>query len=277
VSIVELNLLVSGIVASFLPKGSVSLLYYGSRFMNIPLGIFAVALTSVLLPHFSRVVLYAPRRLNFYILETAKLVSWVVVPFILIMMFLSKPLFEMILFAKKGTPAQVTEASLILIIYLVGLLFFCLNKVLLSVFYSMKDTWSTTKTAAISAVSNLVGDIVGMYVWGTYGIAASAALAGMVMTFMCFYFLHTRHGFTFYSGNYFNFLGRYVVQLLFGSLLFVVGYYTAHMYAPQMWWLAWVEHWIGFWVFACTWALVVMGCLYLTRKFFKLNVYFLNR
>ncbi len=277
VSIVELNLLVSGIVASFLPKGSVSLLYYGSRFMNIPLGIFAVALSSVLLPHFSRVVLYAPRRLNFYILETAKLISWVILPFILFMMFLSAPLFEMILFAKKGSSAQISEASLILIIYLIGLLFFCLNKVLLSVFYSMKDTWATTKAAAVSAITNLIGDIVGMYIWGTYGIAAAAALSGIIMTFMCFYFLHTRHGFTFYSGNYFNFLGRYVVQLCLGSLFFVVSYYTAQMYAQQIWWLAWVNHWIGFWVFTCTLALFVMSCLYLTRKKLKIDVYFLNR
>ena len=43
VSIVEINLFVSGIVASFLPYGSPTLLYYGSRFMNIPLGVFAVA------------------------------------------------------------------------------------------------------------------------------------------------------------------------------------------------------------------------------------------
>ncbi len=277
VSIVELNLFVSGIVASFLPKGSVSLLYYGSRFMNIPLGVFAVALTSVLLPHFSRVVLYAPKRLNFYILESAKLVTWVVIPVTLVMMFVSNPLFEMVLFSKKGTSAQIAEASLILTIYLVGLLFFCLNKILLSIFYSMKDTWSTTQASGVSAITNLVGDIVGMLLWGTYGIAGAAAFSGVIMTFMCFYFLHSRHGFTFYSGNYFNFLGRYAVQLFIGSAIFLIGYYTVVMYVPSFWWLAWFKHVVGYWVFTCTWAFAVMVGLYLTRRWFRIEVYFLNR
>ncbi len=271
VSIVEINLLVSGIFASYLPKGSVTLLHYGSRFMNIPLGVVAVALTSVLLPHFSRVVLYAPRRLNFYILESAKLVTWVVIPVTLAMIFLSKPIYEMILFSKKQTAAQVSEAGFILMIYLCALLFLCLNKILLSVFYSMKDTTSTTIAAGVSALVNLGGDAAGMYLWGSYGIAAAVVWSGITMTFMCFYFLRTKHGFTFYSGNYFNFLGRYVVQLLLASLIFVVGYYTAHMH------LVWVKHWLGFWVFASTWALIVMAGLYLTRKLFKLDVYFLNR
>ncbi len=271
VSIVEANLLISGIFASYLPKGSMTLLYLGSRYMNIPLGVFAVALTSVLLPHFSRVVLYAPRRLNFYILEAAKLVTWVIVPVTLIMIFLSRPLFEMVLFSKNQTAAQVTEASFILIIYLCALLFLCLNKILLSVFYSMKDTTSTTIAAAASAVVNLAGDIVGIYLWGSYGIAAAVIWSAVTMTCMCFYFLRTKHGFRFYSANYFNFLGRYVVQLLLGGLVFIGGYYTAHMH------MAWVTHWIGFWVFACTWSVAVMAGMYLTRKMFKLEVYFLNR
>lgn len=277
VSIVEVNLLVSGMVASFLPKGSISLLYYGSRFMNIPLGVFAVALTSVLLPHFSRVVLYAPKRLNFYILETAKIVTWVVVPIALVMMFFSKPLFEMILFSKKGTPAQVIEASLILTIYLMALLFLCLNKILLSVFYSMKDTTSTTISAAVSAIVNLCGDVVGMYLWGTYGIAGAVALSGITMTFMCFYFLRKKHGFTFYSGNYFNFFGRYVFQLLLGGLIFIVGYQTVHMYALRVGWLSWVNHVVGFWAFAGVWSLAIMLGVYATRRLFKIDIYFLKR
>lgn len=270
-SIVELNNLVSGMVASYLPKGSVSLLYYGSRFMNVTLGVFAVALTSVLLPHFSRVVLYAPRRLNFYILETVKIISWVVLPVVLLMTFFSKSLFSMVLFSKSGTQAQAAEAGGILVIYLVGLLFLCLNKVLLSVFYSLKDTWSTTKTSGVCALVNLCGDVVGMFLWGTYGIAGAASLSGIVMTFLCFYFLHKRHGFTFYSGNYFNFLGRYVTQLAIAGIIFLTGYYTFMTYVP------WATHPILYWVFAGAWSLVLMGGVFLTRKYFGLKVYFLSK
>ncbi|KKQ48681.1 MAG: Integral membrane protein MviN [candidate division TM6 bacterium GW2011_GWF2_38_10] len=277
VSIVELNLLVSGIVASFLPKGSVSLLYYGSRFMNIPLGVFAVALSSVLLPHFSRVVLYAPKRLNFYILETAKSVTWIVLPFVLAMTFFAKPLFAMILSSKHGGTEHVHQACIILSLYLVGLLFFCLNKILLNVFYAMKDTWSTTKSSAISAFVNIAGDIVGMLIWGTYGIAGACAFSGIIMTFSCFYYLKKKHGFRFYSGNYFNFLGRYCTQLTVVSAGFLILFYTAQHYALTIPYLQWILTGIGFWFFAGILTFCSVLFIFVTRSLFGINLYFLKK
>ena len=92
-SIVEVNLFLDSTVSSFLSKGSYTLLYYGARLMGIPLGVFAVAFSSILLPHFSRVVLYAPKRLGFYLLESAKLVFWVTVPAALMMTVLARKIF----------------------------------------------------------------------------------------------------------------------------------------------------------------------------------------
>ena len=51
--------------ASFLPIGSVTLIKYGSRFMGIPLGVFAAALSTILLPHFTRVSMQTPENYNF--------------------------------------------------------------------------------------------------------------------------------------------------------------------------------------------------------------------
>jgi putative peptidoglycan lipid II flippase len=277
VSIVELNLFIGTIVASFLPKGSISLLYYGSRFMNIPLGVFAVALSSILLPHFSRLVLYAPRRLNFYILEVVKLVSWVIIPFTLLFMFTSRQLFATILFSKHGSLEHIEQAGWILVLYLSGLLFFCLNKILLSVFYSLKDTKTTTIVTMISALVNLFGDIIGMTIWGAYGIAGSAAVSGVTLTLLCFLFLKRRHQVRFYSGNYFNFLGRYCVQILIAGVLFIVSYFTIMSYLSTSAWYNFFAHRFGYWGIICPLAGLVFALLFLTRDLFGVNLYFLNK
>lgn len=276
VSIVELNLFVSGIVASFLPKGSISLLYYGSRFMNIPLGMFAVALSSILLPHFSRVVVFAPKRLNFYILEVTKLVSWIIIPATLFLMFVSENLFRTLLGAKSDTDL-IMQAKWILILYLLGLLFLCLNKILLSVFYALKDTWSTTIAAMISALVNLGGDIIGMHFWGVYGIAAANTIAGITMTGLCFYFLHTRHNFRFYSGNYFNFLGRFVIQLCLGCALFAAAFLMIINHVPSGAWYNFFALGMGYWIIVTVLGLLLMGLLFMSKRLFSVELYFLNK
>jgi len=276
VSIVELNLLVSGIVASFLPKGSISLLYYGSRFMNIPLGMFAVALSSILLPHFSRVVLFAPKRLNFYILEVTKLVTWVIIPATLFLMFVSENLFKTLL-GTKADALQIKQAKWILILYLLGLIFLCLNKILLSVFYALKDTWSTSIAAIICASVNLGCDIVGMYYWGAYGIAAANTISGITMTALCFLFLHTRHEFRFYAGNYFKFLGRYCAQLFLGCALFLVAFLFLLNYLASGAWHNFFMFGIGYWIIVTLLGLSLMGLMFVTKRLFSVELYFLNK
>lgn len=277
VSIMEINLFIGGMIASFLPKGSVSLLYYGSRFMNIPLGIFAVALSSILLPHFSRMVLYAPKRLSFYLLEVTKFVTWVILPATLVFLFISHHFFAYILLGEKATPLQLTEATGTLMIYLLGLLFFCLNKILLSLFYSVKDTWATTLTSGASALVNLLGDVIALFTIGIYGIAASTVVAGASMTVLCFYFLAKRHSITFYAGNYLNFLLRYLMQVGLGVVAFYYGFTALQQIFLGSSWERFFLIGMGYWGVVGLLSVAIMGIMFLTRKFFGVRVYFLDR
>ena len=92
-SVMEISLFIDTSFASYLPAGSISLIYYANRFMGIPLGVFAAAFSTILLPHFSRISTYAPKRLNFYLLESAKLVFWVTIPCTAALIFFSDKIF----------------------------------------------------------------------------------------------------------------------------------------------------------------------------------------
>lgn len=284
VSIFEINLFIGTSVASYLPEGSVSLLHYGSRFMNIPLGIFAVALSSILLPHFSRTVLYAPKRLNFYLLEVAKLVSWVILPAMCYFLFVSHNFFEYILLGKKATAYQIHQSVIIFMIYIMGLWFFCMNKILLNIFYSMKDTTSSTIASSISALVNVAGDLIWLYLFFTYdlttiapyGIAVAAVLAGATLCFSSFIFLKKRHAFSFYAGNFGNFLWRYLIQLSTGILLFYGMYTLLKSYLAKTAWHHFFMQGLGYWPLTGIMAALVLGYLYKTRKLFGIKVYFLE-
>lgn len=276
VGIVEINLFVSRAFASFLPNGSITLLYIGQRFMNVPIGMFAVAFSSILLPHFSRITLYAPKRLNFYILEAVKFVSWVIIPIVLFLMFCSENIFITFL-GSKATPENIFQAKWILILYVCGLLFICLNRVLLNVFYAMKDTVATSIAVCISAVINIIGDIVGIYFFGAYGIAMANTVAGLSLTLTCFYLLGKRHQFHFYTGNYFNFLGRYVVQLAAAVSVFMMVYAAIihQMLTTPMY--QFISTGLGYWLLVPPLALACMVGIFFTRRLFAVDLYFLKR
>lgn len=276
VSIVEINLFVSGIVASFLPKGAVSLLYYGARFLHLPVGMFAVAFSSILLPHFSRVVLYAPKRMSFYLLEATKFVCWVVIPIALSLAIVSERLFIVLFSLKKGAIVHATQAKWILIFYLCGLIFLCLNKVFMNIFYSIKDTMSTTIISIVGAIVNVVGDIIGMKLWGAYGIAGATSLSALVMTMLSLFYLKRKHKYRFYIMDFLNFLIRFFVQLAIIAGVSIILFLLLNTISGGSL-FAFATSLFGYWIFVG----VCVGLFFLvslaTNKLFGIRVYFLKK
>lgn len=279
VSIIEINLFIDGIIGSYLPTGSVSLIEYSSRFMNIPVGIFAVGFATVLLPQFSRYALYAPKRLNFYVLEVTKLVTFFIVPTMLFLMFLAEPIFSILMLGKKGTLADIWIAKWLLIVFCSGLVFFCLNKILINVFYSLHDTTFPTIALTISTVVNFIGNIIGMKLYGAFGIAASTSISAVVLTILCLLFLKIKHKFRFYLGNYFNFAWRYFLQLIMASTIFYAFYWLFFRYlllnVPSIY-LFFSASW-GYWFIIFPFAMLAGAFILLTRRFFGIELYFLSK
>ncbi len=273
VGVVELNLFLDNQISSFLHEGAYSLLYYGNRFMNMPLGIFGVALSTVLLPHFSRIALFAPKRLSFYLVEVAKFVTWVIVPSTLFLFFIAHKIF----FHMLSKPENIAEASGILIFYSAGLVFFCFNKILINMFYAMRDTWSPTIASIIATVANLFFNIIGMYFFGSFGIAASTSISGVILTGMCLFYLRKKHKFRFYSGSYLLFWSRYAGQLTAGISLFLASYYAFLQLCSLAGWHSFFYIRWGYWLFTIPLFLSTMVFMFYTKNFFRIKLYFLNK
>ena len=277
VSIIEINLFIDTSLASFLSQGSVSLLYYCGRFMNIPIGIFAVGFATVLLPQFSRFAIYAPKRLNFYVLEVTKFVSFIIIPAMLVLIFISEPIFSVIMLGKKATLHDVWLAKWILIVYSTGLVFYCLNKILVNVFYALHDTKTPTIALAISTIVNFVCNVIGMIFWGAFGIAGSTVISSIVLSILLFIFLQTKHDLKFYLLNYFKFFIRYMIQILIASLFFFFFYHSFFYYLHNTsWYLFFYESW-GYLLFVLFLASLTCLFIFLSRNLFGIKLYFLSK
>lgn len=277
-SVVEINLFVDSTLASFLHTGAYTLLYLGSRLMQIPLGVFGVAFSSILLPHFSHVGTYAPKRLGFYILEAAKLVLWVTIPAAIFMMFFANKIFLTLFVTPKFPVTRVPEASYILIAALIGLFFFSLNKILLNIFYSLHDTHAPTITSIIFTLFNISASLILMRTLGAAGLALATSLAGLMQTLSLIYYLHTKYKFQLHEKYFFDFAWRYGLQLAVVMPIFwLIHHYLGKfisLFLPNLSLFLLAK--TGFWL----WTLPLMACvfivLYFTRKLFGLRTHFLG-
>ncbi|MFT5062742.1 MAG: putative peptidoglycan lipid II flippase [Gammaproteobacteria bacterium] len=140
-SVSQISLLLGSIIGSMLPAGSVSWLYYADRLMEFPLGIFAIALGTVILPNLSgKWAAGDTVGFNAGLDQGLRLSLLVIVPAAVGLGVFSGPLITTLFQYGQFTPDDVEMARIALIAYSVGLFGFALVKVLVPGFYARQDT-----------------------------------------------------------------------------------------------------------------------------------------
>ena len=186
-SVAQINLLFDTIIASFLITGSVSWLYYSDRLVEFPLGVFGIALATVILPKLSQRHAEADPQAFSRTLDWA--LRWVLLlglPAAIGLIVLSAPLLTTLFQYGEFTATDVQMASLSLMAYSVGLLGFILVKVLAPGFFARQDTRTPVRFGVYSMVLNMLLNLLFVVpmVWlGVNGPHAGLALATALAAF----------------------------------------------------------------------------------------------
>ncbi len=278
-SVMEISLFIDTSFASYLPEGSISLIYYANRFVGIPLGVFAVAFSTILLPHFSRISTYAPKRLNFYLLESAKLVFWVTIPCMLFMILFADKIFTTLFLSKSFTLAQAYQAGYILIAFVIGLFFFSFNKIILNVFYALHETRIPSIVSIIATAVNIILNFLFMANLHAFGLALATTISGILQTILLLYYLRKKFGLHAYLQQFLNFCARYGFQLIGVGCFFLLSYSgilsLIRLLLPQDLAYFFIEK-IGFWLWVGPLSIVAGLLLYYCRSLFGVRLYFLD-
>lgn len=192
-SVAQVNLLIDTVVASFLISGSVSWLYYSDRLVEFPLGIFGVALGTVILPKLSRQHASAEAGGFSQTLDWA--LRWALligVPATVALMLLAYPLLSALFQYGQFDARDVAMSARSLIAFSLGLVAFMLIKVLAPGFYARQDTRSPVKYGVIAMVANTV--LVLLLVWplAHAGLALATSLAAYLNAGLLFTNLRRR-------------------------------------------------------------------------------------
>jgi len=160
-SVAQINLLFDTLIASFLVAGSVSWLYYSDRLVEFPLGVFAIALSTVILPSLSRSHANASDEEFSQTLDWG--LRWVLligIPSTVGLFFMARPMIATLFHYGDFGSGDVDMAGLSLMAYALGLPGFMLVKVLAPAFYSRKDTKTPVRIAVIALVTNMALNLV---------------------------------------------------------------------------------------------------------------------
>ena len=197
VSVSQINLMFDTIIASFLPTGSVSWLYYSDRLMELPLGVFGIAIATVVLPNLSRFQAIKSEK------DFAETLDWglrsvmfIALPASLALIMMAEPILLTLFQYGAFAAEDVSMAVLSLRAYSLGLLAFMLIKVLAPGYYARKDMKTPVSIGIKAMVANMVLNIILVlplyHYWniGHVGLALATSLAaflnaGLLLSGLC--------------------------------------------------------------------------------------------
>lgn len=187
-SVMQINLLFDTLIASFLVSGSVTWLYLSDRMVELPLGIFGIALATVILPNLSQKHAAGDPKAFSQMLDWA--LRWVLVialPAAVALAVLAGPILSTLFLYGDFRPLDVEMASISLLVYSSGLIGFILVKVLAPGYFARQDTKTPVKVGLIAMVSNMLMNVlfvVPMLQLGWTAPHAGLALATSISAFI---------------------------------------------------------------------------------------------
>ena len=194
-AIYELNMLVDTLLASLLPEGSISYLYYGNRLVQLPLGVFGVALGVAILPMLSKQV--ASKEFSEMIKTIAfgiRLILFITIPATIGLILLRFPIVNTLWERGEFNRLTTEGTATALLYYATGLCAFCGLKVIVPAFYSLQDTRTPAKIGIYSMLLNIVLNIILMGPMKHGGLALATSIAAAFNLLLLIHLLRKRIG-----------------------------------------------------------------------------------
>jgi putative peptidoglycan lipid II flippase len=174
--VVQVNLVIDVVIASFLPTGAVSYLYYADRLYELPLAVIGIAIGTAILPLLSRQVRRGEDAAALATMNRAiQAAMLLTLPATAALMVLARPIVRVLFERGAFTAVDADATALALIAYAIGLPAYVLIKVLTPAFYAREDTASPVRIAIACVIANTALALALMVPLAHAGIALATA------------------------------------------------------------------------------------------------------
>lgn len=192
-AIVQINILVDMTMGFWAGPGANSSLWYANRLMQFPLGVFAIAMGTALLPAISQhtarqEVEEAKKTLSFAL----RSIFFIIFPAMVGLMVLRTPIVELLFERGEFDALSTARTSFTLLCYSIGLFAFSGQKVIVTGFYSLQDTKTPMKVGAMALVVNLVFNLILIVPMKEAGLALATSISGIFNFLLLVYLFEKR-------------------------------------------------------------------------------------
>ncbi len=220
-SITQINLVVDRLLAVMLGTGVTSCLYYSNRFIQLPIGVFGVAIATASFPLLARHA-SADNTIEFkrILSQSLKMTFLIALPATAGLIVMSYPVVRM-LFEHKQFDAQSSHATaFVLSFYCLGLVGYCSNKVIIRAFYSLHDTVTPMRIGIVGLIINVVLNLILMIPLKGGGLALSTSITSVVSLLIYGYMLRRKIGTFLTAGFYRTIINSLICSLIMGAFVY---------------------------------------------------------
>jgi putative peptidoglycan lipid II flippase len=194
-AVYQINVFVGTLLASLLPEGSVSYLYYADRLVQFPLGVFAIALATAVLPSLSRQAAAGDLEgLRASFSHGLRLVFFITIPAMTGLIMLKAPIVRLLFERGAFDPITTQRTAEALLYYACGLWAFSGARIVIATFYSLQDTKTPVKIGVICLLVNIALSVILMGPLQHGGLALATSLASAVNLLLLILALRKRLG-----------------------------------------------------------------------------------
>ncbi len=215
-------------LATFLSAGSISYLYYANRLFQLPFALFAIAISTVLFPQITKALSQnKTKEAN----ENMKKAFWYLF-YLLTLAFIfavinSKEIVKLLFERGAFTNKDTIETSYVLIMYMIGLIPFGLNKLFSSYLYATHRHLKSAKFSAISLGVNIIFSLLLIYPMKVLGLALAGSIGGFVLFFLTLKEYGFNQFLTFFEKKYvliyfLTVLASVLISILFKQLFYLL-------------------------------------------------------
>jgi len=226
VSVSQINLLLDTLIASFLVTGSVSWLYYSDRLLEFPLGLFGIAIATVILPTLSRN--HVGQQSDAF----AKNIDWALrvicvlgIPASAALVLLAWPILMVIFQRGEFAISDAYMASFSLMAYACGLLSFMLVKIFAPAFYARQDTKTPVKYGIITMAANMLFNLLLAVPFGYVGLAMATTLSGTLNAYLLYRRLSLQGVYSLSRGTWI-----FIAKIAFSTFVMALGLFAMSDY-----------------------------------------------
>ncbi len=179
-AVVQINITVDMTLGMIIGPGANSSLWYGNRLMQFPLGIFALAMGTALLPMMSQQIARGEKEASRKTLSFAlRSIFFIILPSTVGLIVLREPIIRMLFERGEFDAVSTGRCAAVLLGFTIGLFAFAGQKIMNTGYYAAHDSKTPMKTAVVSLFTNIVLNLILMVPFKEAGLAVATSISGI--------------------------------------------------------------------------------------------------